>query len=103
MRQEMTQNRLRNLQVQSKEGYVSYARDPCWSVPVSKEKPMRLKLAITLLFATASAPAFAHPEHDFKLPDFLHVVTEADHLAIAFVAVAAMAVIGRLAFRRLRK
>lgn len=64
---------------------------------------MRQKLALSALPALFVAPAFAHPEHGFQLPELLHVVTEADHLAIALGAVVLMAIIGRFVFKNSKK
>ena len=61
---------------------------------------MRLKLAFSTLFTVFAAPAFAHPDHGFALPNLLHVVTNADHLAIGAGAVVLVAIIGALAFKR---
>ena len=64
---------------------------------------MRLKFALASLFAIVAMPAFAHPEHGFQLPHLLHVVTEADHLAIVAGAVLLMAIVGLFVFKRSRK
>jgi hydrogenase/urease accessory protein HupE len=67
------------------------------------EKPMRLKLSLASIFTVAALPAFAHPEHGFQLPAFMHAVTEPDHLAIGLFLIVAIAVAGTFAFTRLRK
>lgn len=64
---------------------------------------MRFKLSIAALLSTAATPAFAHPEHGFQLPDVLHIVTQADHLAVAAGVVVLMSVIGGIAFKRSSK
>ena len=63
---------------------------------------MRLKLALTIGSALIAAPAIAHPQHGFELPDLFHIVSEPDHLAIA-AGVVILAFIGRFALKHLRK
>jgi hydrogenase/urease accessory protein HupE len=72
-------------------------------MPVLKEIPMHSKLTFSTVLALLATPALAHPEHGFQLPSLLHVITEADHLAIAVGAGLVVALLGRLVFKRSRK